>query len=165
MATDSPLPGASAADGEVTEYAGRHMILLPATPAHLCTIHAFLEREVPAEFASLLCKIETAVEELLMNIFHYAYATKGAGKAMIHCRPVDFDGTAFLRVGVRDWGRPYNPLAETPRPDLTASIGERPIGGLGIHIVRQVATHYCYSRDQGANDLELFFRRQGTGDR
>jgi anti-sigma regulatory factor (Ser/Thr protein kinase) len=139
------------------ETGSRHGILLPATPAHLSTIHAFLDREVPEDFRGALGKIETAVEELLMNIFRHAYATEGEGKAMIRCQPVDLDGAAFLRVGVRDWGRPYNPLAEAPRPDLSAGIEERPIGGLGIHIVRQVTAHYCYCRDQDANDLELFF--------
>jgi anti-sigma regulatory factor (Ser/Thr protein kinase) len=134
-----------------------HTILLPATPEHLSAIHEFLEQKVPGEFAGVLFKIEMAVEELIMNIFHHAYETEGAGKAMISCRRVDLDGAVFLRVGVRDWGRPYNPLAEAPRPDLEAGLEERPIGGLGIHIVRTVAAHYCYSRDQDANDLELFF--------
>ncbi|MDR2450671.1 MAG: ATP-binding protein [Candidatus Accumulibacter sp.] len=136
-----------------------HTILLPATPEHLSTIHDFLKREVPGEFTGTLSRIEMAVEELLMNIFHHAYETKGAGKAMISCRRVDLDGMAFFRVGVRDWGRPYNPLAEAPRPDLEAGIEERPIGGLGIHIVRTVTAHYCYSRSQDANELELFFAR------
>ena len=150
MATDenvSALPGSD--DG--------HTIILPATPEHLSAICAFLEREVPGEFTGILFKIEIAVEELLMNIFHHAYETKGAGKAMISCHPVTLDGAAFLRIGVRDWGRPYNPFSEAPRPNLEAGIEERPIGGLGIHIVRTVITHYCYSRNQSANNLELFF--------
>jgi anti-sigma regulatory factor (Ser/Thr protein kinase) len=156
MATDS-LPPGETADGGDTEYAGRHMILLPATPEHLSTINAFLEQEIPDNFRDVLLRIETAVEELLMNIFHHAYETRGAGKARIGCRRVDLDGETFFAVGVRDWGRPYNPFAEAPRPDLAADIAERPIGGLGIHIVRKVTAHYCYSRDQDANDLELFF--------
>jgi anti-sigma regulatory factor (Ser/Thr protein kinase) len=141
----------------VPEIDDGHTILLPATPAYLSTVNAFLEREVPVEFAGALFWIEMAVEELLMNIFHHAYETKGAGKAMISCRRVDLDGAALLRIGVRDWGRPYNPFAEAPRPDLGAGIEERPIGGLGIHIVRTVVAHHRYSRSQGANDLELFF--------
>jgi anti-sigma regulatory factor (Ser/Thr protein kinase) len=141
----------------VPESVEQHMILLPASPEHLSTINAFLEREIPENFNGVLFRIEMAVEELLMNIFHYAYETRGAGKAMIRCRQVDLDGEAFFAVGVRDWGRPYNPLAEAPRPDLKAGVKERAIGGLGIHIVRKVTAHYCYSRDQDANDLELFF--------
>jgi anti-sigma regulatory factor (Ser/Thr protein kinase) len=149
MATDETAPGPVESD--------MHTILLPALPAHLSTIHAFLEREIPEDFLEALSKIEIAVEELFMNIFHHAYAAKGQGKAMISCRLVDLDGAVFFGVGLRDWGRPYNPFAEAPRPDLDAGIEERPIGGLGIHIVRTVAAHYCYSRSQDANELELFF--------
>ena len=146
MATDKSAPAPD--DG--------HTIILPATPAHLSMVHAFLEREVPGEFASVLFKIEVAVEELLMNIFYHAYEMKGTGKAMISCHPVILDGAALLRIGVRDWGRPYNPFVEAPHPNLEASLEERPIGGLGIHIVRTVTTHYCYHRNQDANNLELF---------
>ncbi|MDR2788746.1 MAG: ATP-binding protein [Candidatus Accumulibacter sp.] len=136
---------------------GPQAILLPATPEHLSVIHAFLESEVPPEFRGALSRIKTAMEELLMNIFYHAYEIKGEGKAQISCRLVDLDGAPFFRVGVCDWGRPYNPLAETPRPDLRANVETRPIGGLGIHIVRKVTAHYCYSRNQDANELELFF--------
>jgi anti-sigma regulatory factor (Ser/Thr protein kinase) len=134
-----------------------HVIVLPATPEHLSTINAFLEREIPGDFRAMLLRIETAVEELLMNIFHHAYAPEQTGQAEISCRRVDLDGQAFFRVGVRDWGRPYDPFAEAPVPNLRASAAERPIGGLGLHIVKTVAAHYCYSRWQDSNDVELFF--------
>jgi anti-sigma regulatory factor (Ser/Thr protein kinase) len=140
-----------------TTTGSRHTIFLSAEPTYLSTIYDFLEREIPGDFSGALSRIKTAVEELFMNIFHHAYEAEGHGKVMISCRRVDLDGEIFFRVRVRDWGRPYNPIVEAPRPDLGASVEARPIGGLGIHIVRKIAAHYCYSRMFGVNDLELFF--------
>jgi anti-sigma regulatory factor (Ser/Thr protein kinase) len=134
-----------------------HTLILPATPEHLAMINAFLEQEIPENFRGALFRIETAVEELLMNIFYYAYASDGGGQAMLSCRLVDLDGQLLFRVGVQDWGRPYNPFTEAPVPDLNADIAKRKIGGLGLHIVKKVAAHYCYSRWQDSNDVELFF--------
>lgn len=137
--------------------ANRHRIILPASPEHLSTIYDFLARETPADYAPLAMKIRTAVEELLMNVFLYAYAPEKQGNAEIGCHEAHLDGARYLRIELRDWGRPYDPFTEAPVPDLTASLEDRPIGGLGLHIVKTVTAHYCYSRWQDANEVELYF--------
>jgi anti-sigma regulatory factor (Ser/Thr protein kinase) len=136
-----------------------HKITLPANPAHLATFHSFLTAEVPEAFKGSLNKIEMAVEELLMNVFHYAYedTPEIGGEAEIGCQLVFLDDKTFFRITLRDWGRPYNPFTEAPVPDLKASLEERPIGGLGLHIVKKIVAHYAYSRHQNINDVELFF--------
>ena len=40
-----------------------------------------------------------------------------------------------LTIEIRDDGKPFNPLSDAPEPDLDAGIEDRPIGGLGIHLV------------------------------
>lgn len=134
-----------------------HEIILPARPEHLSIINRFLEEEAPAAFAACLDKIKIAVEEILMNVFHYAYAPETSGQARISCRHAHLDDALFFCVRVCDWGRPYNPFAEAPAPDFHASLAERPIGGLGLHIVKKFTAHYVYSRTQDMNDVELFF--------
>jgi anti-sigma regulatory factor (Ser/Thr protein kinase) len=134
-----------------------HRILLPASPEHLDTVNRFLSDETPEDFRGKLMKIQTAVEELLMNIFRYAHAPDVSGQAEIGCRVAHLDGERYFCVLLRDWGRPYDPFAQAPRPDLQASLAERPIGGLGLHIVKKVSAHYCYSRCTDTNEVMLFF--------
>jgi anti-sigma regulatory factor (Ser/Thr protein kinase) len=134
-----------------------HKIILPAKPEHLATINRFLEEEVPAEFSGRLNGVMLAVEELLMNIFHYAYSPEVDGQAQIDCRLAYLDGQAYFCVHLCDWGRPYNPFAEAPVPDLHVRLEDRPIGGLGLYLVKKFATHYVYSRCADTNDVELFF--------
>ena len=134
-----------------------HRIILPARPEHLSIINRFLEEEIPEAFRGRLTKIQIAVEELLMNVFHYAYEPEIHGQAEIGCRSIHLDGQAYFRVDLSDWGRPYDPFSQAPAPDLAAPLENRPIGGLGLHIVKKVAAHYAYSRWMDANHVELFF--------
>jgi anti-sigma regulatory factor (Ser/Thr protein kinase) len=66
---------------------------------------------------------------------------------------------AFVERGrvvldIRDNGAAYDPLGHAP-PDLDADIADRPIGGLGIHLVRELAQDACYRRDGGWNLLRI----------
>ena len=56
-----------------------------------------------------------------------------------------------------DDGAPYDPLAHTD-PDTTLSAEERPIGGLGIMMVKKIADAVTYSRDGDRNTLTVFKR-------
>jgi anti-sigma regulatory factor (Ser/Thr protein kinase) len=58
----------------------------------------------------------------------------------------------------RDDGEPFDPLSQPP-PDLEADIGERPIGGLGVHLVRTLADEIAYTRDADRNVLRVVLRR------
>jgi anti-sigma regulatory factor (Ser/Thr protein kinase) len=53
-------------------------------------------------------------------------------------------------VRVEDDGRAFNPL-DAPAPDLRLGVDERPIGGLGVHIVRSVMDALEYRRDNARN--------------
>jgi hypothetical protein len=60
---------------------------------------------------------------------------------------------------VEDDGRPFNPL-EAPPPDLDRPIEERPVGGLGLHIVRTVMDTVAYRR-QGSHNVLTVTKRVG----
>jgi anti-sigma regulatory factor (Ser/Thr protein kinase) len=53
-------------------------------------------------------------------------------------------------VEVTDSGRPFDPRA-APEPDLTTSIEDRKIGGLGLFLMRKIAADLYYTRDGGHN--------------
>ncbi len=59
-----------------------------------------------------------------------------------------------LAIEFRDDGRPFNPLSQ-PTPDLYADISDRPIGGLGVHLIRELAEEVAYAHDDGHNILRI----------
>lgn len=94
-------------------------------------------------------QLDVAVEEIFVNIAHYAYPPDQTGWALIRCQ-VEQDP---LRIQVQfvDGGVPFNPLAKKDA-DITLSAEERNIGGLGILMVKRSmdAADYVYS---GGNNI------------
>ena len=58
----------------------------------------------------------------------------------------------------RDNGEPFDPLSQPP-PDLEADIEERPIGGLGVHLIRTLANEITYAREAHHNVLRVVLLR------
>ena len=94
-------------------------------------------------------QLRMAIEELYVNIAHYAYPS-GDGWAEI--RGSFEDGVVTLRL--IDGGTPYDPLAK-PDPDILLSGEERPIGGLGIYMVKSMVDEMKYVYSDGCNRLIL----------
>lgn len=96
-------------------------------------------------------QIDLAVEEIFVNIAHYAYAPQ-TGSVTITCK-VSTE-PARLTVSFADSGKPFNPL-EKPDPDVTLSSEERSIGGLGIFLVKKYMSSVNYDYKDGKNILTL----------
>ena len=73
-------------------------------------------------------------------------------------RILSMDSAPFLCVWIRDWGTSFDPFMETATPDTSLAAEDRPIGGLGVHLVKNVSAHHCYSGDDGTNTIELYFQ-------
>ena len=97
-----------------------------------------------------------ALDEVLTNTISYGY--DGVGERDIRVRLHVRAGV--VQAQVEDDGRPFTPL-DVPPPDLDAPIEERPIGGLGVHIVRSLMDDVEYRRDGHRNVLTLRKRAQG----
>ena len=95
-------------------------------------------------------QIEVAVEELFVNIAHYAY-TPNIGDATIQ---VDINDARELTVTFIDSGMQYDPLAK-PDPDVTLSVEQRKIGGLGIYMVKKSMDDMRYRYEGGKNILTI----------
>ena len=63
----------------------------------------------------------------------------------------------LLSLQFRDQGAPFDPLS-TPAPDLDADILDRPIGGLGLYLIRQIAEEMQYQRADDCNLLHVSLR-------
>ena len=100
-----------------------------------------------------LHEVQLALEEHLANILHYGYADGGEHQIQIGIRLTDAD----LRIQVQDDGRVFNPL-EHPSPDLSLPLDQRPIGGLGIHMIRNSLDGLEYRREDGKNILVMIKR-------
>lgn len=106
-------------------------------------------RSLGADHAAL-AGIEVAMDELLTNIVLYAYRDGQAHEIVVHVDVPD----ARLRIEIRDDGTPFDPTRAEP-PDLEADLDDRPLGGLGLHIVRTVFETVAYERMGGWNVLAL----------
>ena len=67
----------------------------------------------------------------------------------------------LLTLEFRDEGAPFDPLSAAP-PDLEADIMDRPIGGLGLYLIRQIAEETHYRRVDDANLLRVSLRIPAT---
>jgi len=97
--------------------------------------------------------INIAVEEIFVNIAHYAYPS-GEGDVIISAS-VTPDNLIFE---LSDSGTPYDPLGKDD-PDITLSAEEREIGGLGIFMVKKLVDDVSYRYEDGKNILTLSKRR------
>jgi anti-sigma regulatory factor (Ser/Thr protein kinase) len=89
-------------------------------------------------------------DDLLNNVISYGYNDEQR-----HFIDISLKLTASgLTVSIADDGVPFNPLAETA-PDTTLSIEDRPIGGMGIHLVINMVDDISYQRTADKNVLTL----------
>ncbi|HOO79849.1 MAG TPA: ATP-binding protein [Lachnospiraceae bacterium] len=98
-----------------------------------------------------MIQLDVAVEELFVNIAHYAYGENG-GDALIVAEMQK--ESAILSVTFIDSGMPYNPLQKED-PDITLSVEERQIGGLGIYMVKKTMDEIFYQYKNGQNHLTI----------
>lgn len=107
--------------------------------------------------ADVAYQIKLAIEEVTVNVIHHAH-DDGAG----HRAGIDIVSDAdSVTVEIVDDGKPFDPLTEAPVPDITASIEDRPIGGLGVYLVKTMMDETRYRREDGRNRLTLVKRRSG----
>ncbi len=96
-------------------------------------------------------QIDVAIDELVSNIAHYAYAS-GTGDVTVR---FGFDAESrTVEIIFADRGIAFDPL-EKGDPDVTLSAEERGIGGLGIFLVRKTMDEVRYRREGGRNILSI----------
>lgn len=108
---------------------------------------ALINLDMPAaERAKMLL----ALDEAMTNVVLYAYPDDQRGTVLIRISRNDNKVTA----AIVDHGKAFDPTTH-PEPDITLPIEKRPIGGLGIHMMRKLVTSLRYYRNSGENNLVL----------
>ena len=97
-----------------------------------------------------IMQINLAIEEAVVNVMNYAYPAGTKGDVTIEAKAND---TEMMFI-ISDTGAPFDPTAK-PEVDITQSAEDRSIGGLGIHLIRQIMDHINYERTEGHNILTL----------
>lgn len=99
---------------------------------------------------SLLPQMDLALEEAIANVIMYAYPEGQKGTVEIALEMKE----GHLQTCVSDAGTPFNPLQQ-PDAKLSSSIEERPIGGLGIHLIKEIMDEVVYQYKDGKNILTM----------
>jgi len=99
---------------------------------------------------ALAMSLNLAMEEAVVNVMDYAYPEGTEGEVDIEA----IADEAQLHFTISDSGKPFDPTAKE-EVDTTLSAEERPIGGLGIHLIRQLMDNISYERKDGKNILRL----------
>jgi sigma-B regulation protein RsbU (phosphoserine phosphatase) len=99
---------------------------------------------------SLSKRIKLAVEEVVVNTMEYAYIPDIKGQVKVEAMAND----QRLRFILTDSGRPFDPTSVS-RADTTLTVEDRPIGGLGILLVRNLMDTINYERIDGQNVLRI----------
>ncbi len=115
----------------------------------LVDILSYLEHELEEVDAPIKVAVamDIAVEEMYVNICHYAYEQDDIGG------PSEVNVTTTpnsVEVEFIDWGKEFNPL-EKADPDVTLDAEDRNIGGLGIFMVKKSMDEVSYRRDGDKN--------------
>ena len=103
--------------------------------------------------SGLSTRINLALEEAVTNVIMYAYPPETAGRMDLEA--VREEGG--LKFTLTDSGKAFDPTA-APEADLSASVENRPVGGLGIHLVRTIMDRVSYRREDGKNVLTMFIK-------
>ena len=99
---------------------------------------------------ALVPSLNLALEEAVTNVIEYAYPKETYGSVELEASR---EGNTLTFV-LTDSGKAFDPTAKPP-VDITASVEDRPIGGLGIHMVRSIMDRVIYDRTDGMNILKM----------
>ncbi|MCJ8143595.1 ATP-binding protein [Ancylobacter sp. A5.8] len=110
--------------------------------------------DLPARVAF---NVSLAVDEFVSNAINHGYADGRRGEIAVKVARED----GRLTLVICDDGDAFDPFTAPP-PDLDASIEDRRIGGLGVHLVRRFADGSAYAREGGRNVVTLHFDLQGA---
>lgn len=126
-------------------------LIVDAKDEQLSRVNEFVVAELEKNDVSMKVsnQISLSIEEVFINIAHYAYQTPG-GKVIVK-QSIE-DGLCTL-VFI-DSGKAFDPLAKKD-PDITLSADERKIGGLGIYMVKQLMDSVDYKYENNQNILTM----------
>ena len=128
-------------------------LTIAATVENIETVTDFVNQQLEALDCPIKAQmqIDIAIDELFGNIAHYAY-NPDVGQATVRVEVVE--NPLAVIITFIDNGIPYDPLAKED-PDVTLSAEDRPMGGLGIYMVKKSMDEIIYEYKDGQNILKI----------
>ncbi len=100
--------------------------------------------------AAIVMQLNLVIEELIVNTINYGYTNGRTGQIQISINT----NSQCILLEITDDGDAFNPL-DKALPDTTLEIEDRPIGGLGIFLVKNYMDTFKYEYIEGKNCLSL----------
>lgn len=127
-------------------------IILANDIAEISKLNQFID-EMGEEFSlapDIVFNLNLVLEEAVVNVINYAYPKED--HQFIYLSAKLNEGSIVLVL--TDTGKEFDPTM-VPDADITLSAEDRPIGGLGIFLIRQIMNEVKYERIEGKNVLTL----------
>ena len=127
-------------------------LILANDIAEISKLATFID-EIGEEFSlapDVVFNLNLVLEEAVVNVINYAYPKEA--HQFIYLSATLHDGSIVFVL--TDTGKEFDPT-QAPEADITLSAEERPIGGLGIFLIRQIMNEVKYQRIDGKNVLTL----------
>ena len=127
-------------------------IILANDIAEISKLAQFVD-EVGEEFSlapDVVFNLNLVLEEAVVNVINYAYPKEE--HQSIYLSATLHEGSIVFVL--TDTGKEFDPTA-APEADITLSAEDRPIGGLGIFLIRQIMNEVKYQRIEGKNVLTM----------
>ena len=100
----------------------------------------------------LVFKINLVLEEVVLNVMDHGFDDDDDSR---ECKVELSSDDHAVTIVVSDRGKAFDPLTEAPDADLDSPVGERAVGGLGLHLVETMMDEASYQRTDGTNRLTL----------
>lgn len=131
---------------------GPQVLVVPARLDRLAAVRGFVRAELAAVGAEgeAADDLVQAVDESVTNVIEHGYAgASGEVQVELSCRP----WRAIVRI--RDAAPAFDPTV-VPAPDTAATLAERPLGGMGVHLARVLTDEMSHRiLPGGGNELTL----------
>ena len=127
-------------------------IILTKDLSEISKLNEFVE-EIGNEFSltpDVVFNVNLVLEEAIVNVINYAYP-KEKHESIYLSAQLHEGSIVFV---LTDTGMQFDPT-KAPEADITLSLEDRPIGGLGIFLIRQIMNEVSYERIDGKNVLTL----------
>jgi serine/threonine-protein kinase RsbW len=139
-----------------------HTLQKRVFPGKLSSLAEIARFVTQAANAAELCEraayaVQMAVDEACSNIIEHAYGEQGVGDIECQCEVTE-EG---LIITLRDQARPFDPTAVAD-PDLDAQLERRPLGGLGVYLMRQLVDSVDHHYEPGIGNVLILTKHRET---
>ena len=127
-------------------------LVIRSDVAELGKLFAFVDRfcnQVGVE-DDVRLRLRLLAEEVTVNVMNHGYRRRLDGRIEIALRS---DGPGRIEIQVEDEAPAFDPLSDARAPQVDAALADRPVGGLGVHLVKSIAETLDYRFHDGRNIL------------